>query len=125
MLLKRCLEQNWGSVKMPQSLSPIKQIAVWSFTRAGRLTGLNYDGGVRERHITSSLHFSWIHCWPEYDWEEAHTKKKTADSWQIAGVQDGELTDDRRRDWEEKVAENVKHADGYRRMLEWIADQKG
>lgn len=61
MLLNRCLQQNWGSVKMPQSLSPIKQIAVLSFTRAGRLTGLNYDGGVKERHITSSLHFSWIH----------------------------------------------------------------
>lgn len=46
------------------------------------------------------------------------------DSWQITGVQDREMTDDSLRDWEEKVAENVKHADGYRCALEWISDQR-
>lgn len=35
-------------------------------------------------------------------------------------MRDGELTDDRLRDGEEKVAENVKHADGYLCEVEGI-----
>lgn len=46
------------------------------------------------------------------------------DSWQINGVQDSEVTADRLRDWEEKVAENVKHADGYLHEVERIHHPK-
>lgn len=53
----------------------------FEFYQTGRLTGLNYDG-VRERHITSSLHFSWIYL-TVVDLnmtEKRHTKKlQTAD----------------------------------------------
>lgn len=110
---------------MPQSLSPIKQIAVLSFSRAGRLTGLNYDGGVRERHVTSSLHFSWIHFTiVDLNLTQKRHKKNCRQLTDITGMRDRELTDDSLRDREEKVAENVKHADGYRCTLEGKSDQK-
>lgn len=71
---------------------------------------------VWKRRNISSLRISEIH-FPAVDLNLTGRKRggnKMLDSWQIGGVQDSEVTADRLRDWEEKVAQNVKHADGYR-----------
>lgn len=71
---------------------------------------------VWKRRNISSLRISGI-LFPAVDLNLTGRKRggnKMLDSWQIGGVQDSEVTADRLRDWEEKVAQNVKHADGYR-----------
>lgn len=76
---------------------------------------------MNETHHFFSAHLwdSLPNSWPESDWEEAG-ENKMLDSWQIGEVRDSEMTADRLRDWEEKVAENVKHADGYLHEVERI-----
>lgn len=73
------------------------------------------------RRIISCLRISGIH-FPTVDLNLTGRKRggnKMLDSWQIGEVRDSEVTADRLRDWE-KVAENVKHADGYLHEVERI-----
>lgn len=104
---------------MPSSLSSIKQYL--NYKTSHILTGLNDDAAVCAGHMSSPLYFSWIHFTVV---DLNLTEERREDSWQITGVQDRELTDDRLGDWKEKVAENVWHIDEYLYTLEGISDQK-
>lgn len=100
--------------------SPVKQIAIFSESTGPKLWWKSEE----TRHFfCARLWDSLSSGWPHSDWKEAGVGgwmggggDKTLDSWQISGAQDSEVTADGPRDWVEKVAENVKHAERHSRV---------